>query len=266
MAIIHQTAIVHPKAKIASTVEIGPYCTIGENVELSDGVKLISHVCMDGLTTVGEGTEIFPFAAIGLVTQDLKYKGEKSRLIIGKNNKIREYVTMHPGTATGRMETVVGDNCLFMISSHVAHDCIVGNNVLMANHATLAGHVEVGDFAIIGGLSAVRQFVRIGQHAIIGGMSGIDQDVIPYGNAYGERANLEGLNLVGLKRRNFDRETINSLREAYRIIFLDEQETFDKRIEEVENKFKGNQYITEVLAFLKQDTSRSVCFPKGKRK
>lgn len=266
MAIIHQTAIVHPKAKIADSVEIGPYCTIGENVELADGVKIISHICIDGVTTIGENTKIFPFAAIGLDPQDLKYKGEKSRLVIGKNNRIREYVTIHPGTAGDRMETKIGDNCLFMVSSHVAHDCIIGNNVILANNATLAGHVEIGEFAIIGGLSAVHQFVRIGHHAIVGGMSGIDQDVIPYGSAMGDRANLAGLNLIGLKRRNFDRETINNLREAYRIIFLDDQETLDKRIEEVENKFNSNQYIMEVVAFLKQDTSRAVCFPKGRRK
>jgi UDP-N-acetylglucosamine acyltransferase len=266
MAIIHQTAIVHPKAKLASTVEIGPYCTIGENVELLDGVKLISHVCIDGVTTIGDNTKIFPFAAIGLDPQDLKYKGEKSRLVIGQNVKIREYVTIHPGTSGDKMETRIGDNCLLMVGSHVAHDCIVGNNVILANNATLAGHVEVGDFAIIGGLSAVHQFVRIGQHAIIGGMSGIDQDIIPYGSATGDRANLSGLNLVGLKRRNFDRETIHNLREAYRILFLDDQETFDKRIEEVETKFQSNQYILEVLAFLKQDTSRAVCFPKGRKK
>jgi len=265
MTYIHQSSIVHPKAKIGENVEIGPFCTVGENVEIADGVKLFSHVCLDGITSIGEGTKIYPFAAIGLEPQDLKYDGEKSKLIIGKNNRIREYVTIHPGTSGDKMETRVGDNCLIMVSAHIAHDCVVGNNVILANNATLAGHVHVGDFAIIGGLSAVHQFVRIGSHAIIGGMSGIEQDIIPYGSAIGERASLAGLNLVGLKRRNFDKDTINTLRDAYKILFLNDDEVIDKRIAEVEKKFHNQPYIMEVVNFMKAETSRAISFPKSKR-
>lgn len=262
MAYIHPTAIVHPKAKIAETAEIGPYCTIGENVEIENGVKLISHVCVDGYTKIGENTKIFPFAVIGCESQDMKYKGGEARITIGKNNTIREHATIHPGHTGEAKETRIGDNCLLMVATHVAHDCILGNNVIMANNATLAGHVEVGDFAIIGGLSAVHQFVRIGQHSIIGGMSGIEKDIIPYGNAKGERACLSGLNLIGLKRRNFDRETINNLREAFRIVFLDEEESLDKRIEEVEKKFGSCDNIMEIINFIKGDKSKAICFPK----
>lgn len=265
MSNIHTTAIIHPKAQIGKNVEIGAFCVIGEHVKLADGVKLYSHICIEGDTSIGENTIIFPFAAIGLPPQDLKYSGEHSKVIIGKNNKIREYVTIHPGTAGDKMQTIIGDNCLLMVSVHVAHDCVVGNNVILANNATLAGHVVVGDFAIIGGLSAIHQFTRIGEHAIVGGMSGIESDVIPYGSAMGERASLAGLNLVGLKRRNFDRETINSLREAYKILFLDDNDTLDKRIEDVESKFKGNKQVEEILDFIKNNQSRAICFPKGKK-
>jgi len=265
MSNIHPTAIIHPNATIGKNVSIGAYCVIGENVKLADNIKLYSHVCVDGDTSIGENSTIFPFAAIGLPPQDLKYAGEKSKVIIGKNNKIREYVTIHPGTQGDKMVTKIGDNCLLMVSVHVAHDCVVGNNVILANNATLAGHVVVGDFAIIGGLSAIHQFTRIGDHAIVGGMSGIESDIIPYGSAMGERASLAGLNLVGLKRRNFDRETINDLREAYKILFLDDNDTLDKRIQNVETKFKGNKQVEEILNFIKNNQTRAICFPKGKK-
>ena len=185
MASIHPSAIIDPAATIGESVHVGPFCVIGPDVSLGEGVKLHSHVVVEGRTHIGKGGEIFPFASIGHAPQDLKYKGEPSRLEIGDNCRIREHVTMNPGTEGGGMLTKVGDNCLFMASSHVAHDCKVGNNVIMANNATLAGHVEVGDFAIIGGLAAVQQFVRIGPHAMIGGMSGIVNDVIPYGMVAG---------------------------------------------------------------------------------
>lgn len=265
MSNIHPTAIIHPKATLGKNVTIGAYCLVGEHVKLADGVKLYSHVVIDGDTSIGENSTIFPFAAIGLPPQDLKYAGEKSRVIIGKNNKIREYVTIHPGTQGDKMETRIGDNCLFMVSAHIAHDCVIGNNVILANNATLGGHVKVGDFAIIGGLSAVHQFTRIGEHAIVGGMSGIESDIIPYGSAMGERASLSGLNLVGLKRREFDRGTINSLREAYKILFLDDNDTLEKRIQDVEIKFKGNKQVEEILDFIKNNQARAICFPKGKR-
>jgi UDP-N-acetylglucosamine acyltransferase len=258
---IHATAIVADGAKLGKNVEIGAYCVIGGNVVLGDNVKLHSHVVVDGYTSIGEGTRIFPFASIGHEPQDLKFKGEKSRLEIGKNNTIREHVTMNPGTEGDNLITKVGDNCLFMMSSHVAHDCMVGNNVILANNATLAGHVNVGDYAILGGLSAVHQYVRIGHHAMIGGMSGIENDVIPYGQAMGERASLVGLNLIGLKRGKFERDEIHSLRNAYRLIFSQEG-TLQERIDDASELFKGNKGVMEILEFIRANTSRAICQPK----
>lgn len=259
---IHETAIINDGAKIGSGVEIGAYCVIGSEVVLGDNVKLHSHVVIDGDTNIGEGTRIFPFASIGHIPQDLKFRGEKSKLVIGKNNTIREHVTMNPGTEGDNLITKVGDNCLFMMSSHVAHDCVVGNNVILANNATLAGHVHVGDGAIIGGLSAVHQFVRIGNNAMIGGMSGIENDVIPFGQANGERANLSGLNLVGLKRRKFSREDISSLRKAYRLLFSNEG-TLAERIEDASEVFEDNPVVMEIVKFIKENGSRAICQPKN---
>jgi UDP-N-acetylglucosamine acyltransferase len=210
---------------------------------------------------VGEDTQIYPFSSIGLPPQDLKYKGEDSELVIGKRNTIREYVTMNPGTEDGGMRTIVGDDCLFMASTHVAHDCIVGNNVIMANNATLAGHVEVGDFAIIGGLAAVHQFARIGRHAIVGGMTGVENNVIPYGSVVGDRARLSGLNVVGLKRRAFSKEDISNLRTAYRMLFAEEG-TLAERIEVVANMFGDNVAIMEVITFMKADSPRGLTQPR----
>ncbi len=198
---IHPTAIIEDGATLGEGVKVGPYCVVAATVSLGDNVELKSHVVVEGSTQIGAGTVIFPFAVIGSMTQDKKYKqGEPAKLVIGRNNVIREHVTMNPGHTEPHKMTKIGDNCLFMVASHVAHDCIVGDNVIMANNATLAGHVEVGDCAILGGLSAVRQFVRIGSYAMIGGMSGVEHDVIPYGTVMGERAKLSGLNIVGMKR------------------------------------------------------------------
>lgn len=219
---IHPTAIVSSKARIADDAVVGPYCIVGDSVSLESGVILMSHVCVDGNTVIGEGTKVFPFASLGFQPQDLKYHGEESRLIIGRNNSIREYVTMHPGTEGGRMETVVGDSNLFMIGVHIAHDCVIGSNIVMGNNATLGGHVCVEDRVIIGGLAAVHQWVRIGQGAIIGGMSGVERDVIPYGNVKGERASLCGLNVLGLKRSDVERKELQALNQAYEMIFSDD--------------------------------------------
>jgi UDP-N-acetylglucosamine acyltransferase len=260
MTKIHPTAIVDPKATIAADVEIGPFCVIGPDVVLHPGVRLISQVAVDGLTEIGEGTVIYPFASIGHRPQDLKYHGEPSRLIVGKRNQIREGVTMNPGTEGGGMLTRVGDDGLFMVGAHVAHDCLVGDHVIFANNATLGGHVTVGDFAIIGGLSAVHQFVRIGQHAMIGGASGVETDVIPYGSVLGNRAHLSGLNIVGLKRRNFGRETIHTLRRAYRLLFAPEG-NMTERVEDVANLFVDCEPVMEIVAFVRQDTSRGICQP-----
>jgi UDP-N-acetylglucosamine acyltransferase len=261
MTEIHPSAVVDPKASIAATAVIGPYCLVGPQVEIGDGVELLSHVVVTGRTRIGAGTRIFPFASIGHQPQDLKYKGEPSTLEIGRNNQIREYVTMNPGTEGGGMVTRVGDNCLFMASAHIAHDCIVGDNVIMANNATLAGHVTVGEYAFLGGLSAVHQFVRIGKHAMIGGMSGVEADVIPFGMVIGNRAYLNGLNIVGLKRRGFSRDDIHTLRNAYRLLFAPEG-TLQERLSDVEEQFHGNQVVMEIVAFIRDETSRSLSTPK----
>jgi len=247
---IHPSSIVSPKASLGENVSIGAFCTVGDDVQLGNNVELVSHVVVDGITSIGDNTKIFPFAAIGLCPQDLKYKGEKSRLEIGKRNKIREYVTMHTGTEGGGMMTRVGDDCLFMIGVHIAHDCKIGNNVVMANNATLAGHVVIGDFVVIGGLAAVQQFVEIGEHAMIGGMSGVAQNVIPYGVITRDRAYLSGINLIGLERRGFSKEEMNALRGAYKMIFLDDSETIAERMNKALDLYKGSVSVARLVDFI----------------
>ena len=262
MAKIHPTAIVEPGASIGADVAIGPYCCVGADVKLGARVQLHSHIVVAGRTEIGEDTRVFPFASIGHPPQDLKYKGEPSTLVIGRDNVIREHVTMNPGTEGGGMVTRIGDGCLFMVGSHVAHDCNIGDHVIMANNATLGGHVEIGDFAILGGLSAVHQFVRIGRHAMIGGMSGVEQDVIPYGSVMGDRARLSGLNIVGLKRRGFSRENIHALRTAYRLLFAQEG-AFAERLDDVVEMFESNETVMEIVSFMRAASSRGVCQPKS---
>lgn len=261
MANIHPTALISPQADIASSAEIGPYCTIGPNVVLAENVKLISHVVVDGITSIGAGTVVFPFASLGQRPQDLKYRGEPSRLEIGENNQIREGVTIHTGTEGGGMLTKIGNSGLFMAGAHIAHDCQVGDNVILVGHGTLGGHVHLGDFAIIGGLSAVHQFVRIGQHVMVGGMTGVETDVIPYGIVTGNRASLSGLNLTGLKRRGFSRPDIHALRNAYKVLFGGEG-SFAERITKVADEYADCTPVMEIITFLKADTSRSICQPK----
>jgi UDP-N-acetylglucosamine acyltransferase len=259
--VIHPTAIIDPRAALAADVVVGPYSVIGPHVKLMEGVRIGSHVAIDGRTTVGAGTVVFPFASIGHIPQDLKYKGEPSELVIGVENTIREHVTMNPGTTGGGMVTRVGDHCLFMVGSHVAHDCKIGDHVIMANNATLAGHVEVGDWAILGGLSAVHQFVRIGRHAMVGGMSGVEHDVIPYGSVLGNRARLAGLNIVGLKRRGFTREQIHALRTAYRLLFAQEG-TMTERLSDAAEIYRDSEAVMEIVAFIRADSSRAICQPR----
>jgi UDP-N-acetylglucosamine acyltransferase len=259
---IHPTAIVAPGARLADDVVIGPYCVIGEHVVLSLGVSLKSHIVIDGRTTIGERTRIFPFASIGHEPQDLKYKGEPSSLEIGHDNTIREHVTINPGTEGGGMVTRVGNHCLLMVGAHVAHDCQVGDHVILVNNATLSGHVVMEDYAILGGLSAVHQFVRIGQHAMIGGMSGVERDVIPYGMVMGDRARLSGLNIVGMQRRGFSRDDIQVLRNAYNCLFGDTG-TLSERVDEVAKRFGGVGPVDDLIAFIRADSSRAICQPKG---
>lgn len=260
---IHQTAIIHENAVIGKNTKIGPYCIIGENVKIGDNVKLHAHVNIDGYTEIGEGTEVFPFTSLGTAPQDLKYKGEKSRLVIGKRNVIREHVTMNPGTEGDAMVTRTGDNCLFMVATHVAHDCQIGNHVIMANNATLAGHVKVGDHALIGGLSAVHQFVRIGAYAVIGGMSGVESDIIPYGRVKGERAFLAGLNLTGLERGGFSKDQIKNLQRAFNLIFTGEG-TLSERLEAVSAEYQDNALVRDILDFAHGTDRFPLCQPKKK--
>ena len=261
MTSIHPTTVVDDGAELGADVEIGPYSIVGAQVSLGDGVKLHSHVVVGGRTTIGAQSEIYPFASIGLAPQDLKYSGEDSELVIGARTQIREHVTMNPGTAGGGLLTKVGDDCLFMVAAHVAHDCIVGNHVILANNAAIAGHVTVGDYAIIGGLSAVHQFVRIGAHAMIGGMSGIEHDLIPYGRAQGDRARLRGLNLVGLQRRDFSRDEVRNLRTAYRLLFAPEG-TMQERVDAVVEIYAEDVGVMEVVDFVRSDSSRAILQPK----
>lgn len=260
--IIHPTAIVSEKARIGNDVSIGPYCIVGDNVSLSDGVNLVSHVSIDGHTSVGPRTRIYPFSSIGHPPQDLKFEGEPSTVSIGADCTLREYVTINPGTAGGGMETRVGDNCLLMVGVHIAHDCIVGNHVVMANQASLAGHCVVEDYVRFGGICGVHQFVRIGAHAFIGAMSFVENDVIPYGSVLGNRAYLGGLNLVGLKRRKFDRESIHALRAAYRMIFASEG-TLRERVEDAAEMFKGEKLVEDVIGFIRMPSERALCMPRN---
>ncbi|MDB9832046.1 acyl-ACP--UDP-N-acetylglucosamine O-acyltransferase, partial [Candidatus Pelagibacter sp.] len=222
---IHKTAIVDPNAKISNNVKIGAYSIIGPNVQIGENSTIHSHVNIVGHTIIGKENKIYPFASIGNDPQDLKYNGEKTKLTIGNNNKIREYVSINPGTKGGGGETIIGDHCLFMVSSHVAHDCIIENNVIIANNVAIAGHAQIGENVIIGGNSGVQQFTRIGKMAMIGGMTGVEKDVIPYGLSIGNRNYLSGLNLIGLRRKDIPNKDILSLAEAYKEIFKTEQLT-----------------------------------------
>jgi UDP-N-acetylglucosamine acyltransferase len=262
MTQIHPTAIVEPGAALAETVRIGPFCVVGGKVELGDGVVLHSHVVVTGRTSIGADTSVFPFASIGHAPQDLKYAGEESRLEIGHHNVIREQVTMNPGTRGGGMLTRIGNHCLFMVGVHVAHDCMIGDHVIMANNATLGGHVVVSDNAVLGGLSAVHQFVRIGQHAMIGGMSGVERDVIPFGSVMGDRARLSGINLIGMQRRGFSRDEIQSLRTAFQLLFA-ETGTLSERVAEIAEKFADVAPVRDIVDFIRADSSRAICQPKG---
>ncbi|MGB0935067.1 MAG: acyl-ACP--UDP-N-acetylglucosamine O-acyltransferase [Alphaproteobacteria bacterium] len=258
---IHPTAVVSDKATIGDNVTIGPYSIVGDEVKLGNGVELKSHVVIEGNTEVGDETVIYPFASIGMIPQDKKFAGENSRLIIGKRNRIREYVTMQPGTESGGLVTRVGDDGLFMAGAHVAHDCIIGNNVILCNHATLAGHVEMGDHSYIGGLAAVHQFVHIGHHAFIGGMAGIKNDVIPYALVMGRPANLSGLNIVGLKRGGASGEEIRAMMRAYDRLFDRDDLTLAERIEDVKITYADDDKVMDIVDFMAKDTARPMCLP-----
>ena len=265
---IHQTAIIET-SNLPKNIEVGAYSIINKDVKLGENIKIHSHVVIDGDTEISDNAEIFPFAAIGLPPQDLKYNGEKTSLIIGKNCRIREHVTIHTGTVQDKSLTKIGDNCLFMIGSHIAHDCVIGNNVIMANNATLAGHVHIGNNAIIGGLAAIRQWVKVGDFAMIGGLTGVENNVIPYGMAVGERGNLAGLNLIGLKRAAdkgvFSKKDINELRKIFKILFLDKnvaEDNFAAKIEQIRKEYSDSQVVTDFINFIENtDNNLPLCRP-----
>ena len=258
---IHSSSVIDKKAEISDKVNLGPFCYVGPNVKLKDDVKLVSNVHIEGNTEVGRGTKIFPFASIGTQPQDLKFKGEENSLIIGENNSIREYVTINPGTKGGGSTTIIGNNCLFMISSHIAHDCKIGNNVIIANNVPLGGHVTIEDSVVIGGNSAVQQFTRIGRLAMIGGMTGVLKDVIPFGLSIGNRNFLQGLNLIGLRRHKYDNQKIMGLDRAYKEIFS--SKNLHENLSKINGEFKDNELVGEVIKFIEKDKKRPICSPEN---
>jgi UDP-N-acetylglucosamine acyltransferase len=260
MAKIDPTARVADGARLAPDVEVGPFCIIGPDVEIGEGGRLLSHVSIFGHTKIGARATIYPFASLGTPPQSVHYKGEASRLIIGTDNVIRESVTMNTGTAGGHMETVVGDRCMFMAYAHVGHDCIVGNNVTFANGGTLGGHCTVGDFVFVGGYAAVHQFVRIGERCVIGGLSGIVHDVIPFAAALGQRAELAGLNIVGLKRSGLTRPQIHALRHAYRMLFSGG--IVRDNAEKVAVAFEGDANVQKMVQFVREAGKRRLTTPR----
>jgi UDP-N-acetylglucosamine acyltransferase len=257
---IHPTAVVDPGAELADDVTIGPFCHVGPRVRLASRVTLISHAVVGGITAIGAGTRIFPFASVGLEPQDLKYHGEASSLEIGADNIIRESVSINTGTEGGGMVTRIGDRNLFMLGTHVGHDCQVGSDTIFANNATLAGHVTVGDFAVLGGLAAVHQFCRIGHHAMVGGVTGVEQDVIPFGMVLGDRARLAGLNLRGLQRRGFDAAEIHAMRQGYAFLFGSEG-TFAERVEAAAERYAALKPMMEIIDFIRADSKRRMVQP-----
>ena len=257
---IHKSSVIDNQAKIPNNVKIGPFCYVGPNVELADEVELISIVHIEGNTKIGKKTKIFPFASIGTQPQDLKFKNEENSLSIGENNLIREYVTINPGTEGGGSKTIIGNNCLFMISSHVAHDCKIGNNVIIANNVPLGGHVTIEDNVVIGGNSAVQQFTRIGRLAMIGGMTGVLKDVIPFGLSIGNRNYLQGINLIGLRRKKYDNKKIIGLDKAYKEIFS--SKNLHENLSKINGEHKDNELVAEVIKFIEKDKKRPICSPQ----
>jgi UDP-N-acetylglucosamine acyltransferase len=257
---VHPSAIVAKGAELADGVRIGPFCVIGEHARIGANTQLLSHVVVEGHTSIGADCTVRPFANLGGPPQ-AAYKGEPTRLAIGDRNMIREHVTMHIATAGDTGVTTVGDDCLFMATAHVAHDCVVANHVILAHSATLGGHVTIDEYVIVGGLAAIHQNSRVGKHAFIGGLAAVTKDVIPYGSVWGNHAHLEGLNLVGLKRRGFDREMISELRSAYRLLFAEEG-TFQERIDDTATTFGHSAPVMEIIDFIRADASRPLCLPE----
>ena len=258
---IHPTAIVDKNSKISKNVEIGPYCVIGSDVEIGSNSKLHSHVSIKGKTKIGKNNEIFPFVSIGTSPQDLKYKGEKNSIIIGDNNKLREYVNINPGTLQGGTITKLGNNNLLMVYCHIAHDCNIGNGIVLANNVQVGGHVKIEDNAIVGGSCAIHQFSRIGKLSMVGGMTGVLSDVIPFGLSLGNRNNLVGLNLIGLRRAKISNDDIKILQNSYDIIFSNQN--FRSNIDSLNADFKDNKYVKIIIDFINSDKKRPISLPQN---
>ena len=259
---IHQTSLIDPKARLHRSVKVGPYSVIGANVEIDENTEVKSHVSIFGNTKIGKNNKIYPFASIGNDPQDLKFQGEETKLEIGNDNKIREYVTINPGTDGGGGITKVGNNCLFMVSAHIAHDCNVGDNVILANNVPLGGHALIESDVIIGGNSAVQQFTRVGRSAMIGGMCGVVRDIIPYGIVHGNRSILQGLNLIGLRRKNIPNQDIKILSDAYKEIFKNENLT--ENLNNLSKELRKHELVSEVVSFMEKDKKRPICTPFSK--
>ncbi len=255
---IHPSSVVSESAEIDQSTKVGPFCVIGENVKIGRNNNLISHVSIVGNTIIGENNTFYPYSSIGSEPQDLKFKNEKTFLEIGNNNKFRENVTINPGTKGGGFKTQIKNNCLFMVGSHIAHDCKISSNVILANNATLAGHVEIDENAILGGNSAVHQFVRIGKFAMVGGMSGVEKDIIPYGLYLGIRENLKGINLIGLKRKGLSSSYINNIHRNIKNIF-NSKDTIINNINKIEKESKTVPEIKEIIDFIKSNPKRGLC-------
>ena len=259
---IHKTAIIDPNSKISSNVHIGPFTVIGPNVEIGEGTIIQSHVNITGHTAIGKNNKIFPFASIGNIPQDLKYNGEETKLTIGDGNTIRENTTINTGTVGGGGLTKIGNNSLLMIGVHIAHDCLIGNNVVIANSGAIAGHAVIDDDVIIGGNCGVQQFTRIGKMAMIGGMTGVSRDVIPYGLSLGNRNYLNGINVIGLRRKKVSNKEIITLTDAYEEIF--KTENLSENLSQLNGDFKENSLIREVIDFISKDKKRPICTPFSK--
>ena len=258
---IHHTSIIDNKSKISENVEIGPYCVIGPDVEIESNSKLHSHVSIKGNTKIGKNNEIFPFVSIGTPPQDLKYKGEKNSIIIGDNNKFREYVNINPGTSEGGTITKLGSNNLLMVYCHVAHDCNIGDNIVLANNVQVGGHVIIEDNAIVGGSCAIHQFSRIGRLAMVGGMTGVLSDVIPFGLSLGNRNNLVGLNLIGLRRAKISNQDITILQKFYNLVFTNQN--FRSNLNNLNADIRDNKYVKIIIDFINTDKKRPISLPEN---